>query len=81
MDPSGSRLALRKKLADFIHDTSFEKLPQNLIHQTKLRLLDLIGVSIAGGCQNVASILSLFTGTLYSDWAPGMKFFGRASRP
>jgi 2-methylcitrate dehydratase PrpD len=57
MGPSGSRLPLRKKLADFVHDTSFEKLPQNLIRQTKLRLLDLIGVSIAGGCQNVASIV------------------------
>ena len=48
---------LRKKLAEFIHDTSFEKLPQNVIHQAKLCLLDLIGVSIAGSRQNVASIV------------------------
>ncbi len=50
-------MPLRKKLADFIHATSFEKLPKNVIHQAKLCLLDLIGVSIAGGRQNVASIV------------------------
>ena len=57
MDPSISPVPLRKKLADFIHDTSFEKLPENVIHQAKFCLLDLIGVSIAGSRQNVASIV------------------------
>ena len=33
MDPSIAPVALRKNLADFIHDTSFEKLPQNVIHR------------------------------------------------
>jgi 2-methylcitrate dehydratase PrpD len=57
MDPSTASAPLRKKLADFIHDTSYDNLPQNVIHQAKLCLLDLIGVSIAGGRQNVASIV------------------------
>jgi 2-methylcitrate dehydratase PrpD len=57
MDPSTAPAPLRKKLADFIHDTSFENLPPNVIHQAKLCLLDLIGVSIAGGRQNVAAIV------------------------
>ena len=57
MDQSDAPVPLRKKLADFIHATSFEKLPQNVIHRAKLCLLDLIGVSIAGGRQNVASIV------------------------
>jgi 2-methylcitrate dehydratase PrpD len=57
MDPSIHLVPLRKKLSDFIHDTSFEKLPQNVIHHAKLCLLDLIGVSIAGSRQNVAAIV------------------------
>ena len=56
MEPSIASVPLRKKLADFIHDTSFEKLPQNVIHQTKLCLLDLIGVALAGSRQRVATI-------------------------
>lgn len=56
MDPSVVRVPLRRTLADFIHKTSFEDLPQKVIHQAKLCLLDLIGVGIAGGRQNVASI-------------------------
>ena len=57
MDPSSAPVPLRKNLADFILETSFEKLPNNVIHQAKLCLLDLIGVGIAGGRQNVASIV------------------------
>jgi 2-methylcitrate dehydratase PrpD len=57
MDSSLTPVPLRKKLADFIHATSFEKLPKNVIHHAKLCLLDLIAVSIAGGRQNVASIV------------------------
>ena len=57
MDASTTPLPLRKKLSDFIHDTSFEKLQPNIIHHAKLCLLDLIGVSLAGGCQKAASIV------------------------
>jgi 2-methylcitrate dehydratase PrpD len=57
MDASITPLPLRKKLSDFIHDTSFEKLQPNIIHHAKLCLLDLIGVSLAGGCQKAASIV------------------------
>jgi 2-methylcitrate dehydratase PrpD len=57
MDASIPPLPLRKKLSDFIHDTSFEKLQPNIIHHAKLCLLDLIGVSLAGGCQKAASIV------------------------
>jgi 2-methylcitrate dehydratase PrpD len=57
MDPSIAPVPLRKKLTDFIHDTSFENLPNHVIHQAKLCLLDLIGVSIAGGRQDAASIV------------------------
>jgi len=57
MEQSIAPVPLRKKLADFIRDTSFEKLPGNVIHQAKLCLLDLIGVSIAGGRQKVAAIV------------------------
>ena len=57
MDPSNVRAPLRKKLADFIHDTSFKKLPENVIHQAKLCILDLIGVSIAGSRQSASSII------------------------
>lgn len=47
---------LRKQLADFIRNTSFETLPRNVIHQTKLCLLDLIGVALAGSRQRVTAI-------------------------
>jgi len=57
MDASITPLPLRKNLSDFIHDTSFEKLQPNIIHHAKLCLLDLIGVSLAGGCQKAASIV------------------------
>jgi 2-methylcitrate dehydratase PrpD len=57
MDASIPPVPLRKKLSDFIHDTSFEKLQPNIIHHAKLCLLDLIGVSLAGGCQKAASIV------------------------
>ncbi len=57
MDPSAASAPLRKKLAAFIHGTSYDNLPQNVIQQAKLCLLDLIGVSIAGGRQKVASIV------------------------
>jgi 2-methylcitrate dehydratase PrpD len=48
---------LRRELAHFIHDFSFAKLPDNVIHQAKRCLLDLIGVGIAGSRQNTAAIV------------------------
>jgi len=57
MDPSMAPVPLRRTLADFIHATSFENFPEDTIHQAKLCLLDLIGVSIAGCRQNVAAIV------------------------
>lgn len=56
MDPSIAPTPLREHLADFIHATAFEKFPPHLVHQAKLCLLDLVGVAIAGSCQNVAVI-------------------------
>jgi 2-methylcitrate dehydratase PrpD len=60
MGASITPLPLRKKLSDFIHDTSFEKLQPNIVHHAKLCLLDLIGVSLAGGCQKAALPIVLF---------------------
>lgn len=48
---------LRRELAHFIHDLSFGKLPDNVIHQAKRCLLDLIGVGIAGSRQKTAAIV------------------------
>lgn len=48
-------MPLRKKLAVFIQDTFFSKFPEAVIQQTKLCMLDLIGVSIAGACQGTTS--------------------------
>jgi 2-methylcitrate dehydratase PrpD len=56
MGQSNVRLPLRRLLADFIQGTSFEKLPQKVIHQAKRCLLDLIGVALAGSRQRVAAI-------------------------
>jgi 2-methylcitrate dehydratase PrpD len=57
MSASIAAVPLRARLAEFIHSTSFHVLPQNVIHQAKHCLLDLIGVSIAGGCQKAAAIV------------------------
>jgi 2-methylcitrate dehydratase PrpD len=57
MDASVATVPLRKSLSDFIHDTTFEKIPANVIHHAKLCLLDLIGVGIAGGRQHAAAIV------------------------
>lgn len=48
---------LRKRLADFIHGTSYENFSPNVVRSAKQCLLDLIGVSIAGIGQETSSIL------------------------
>jgi 2-methylcitrate dehydratase PrpD len=56
MKPPAAPAPLRKKLADFIRDTAFEKLPPNVTHQAKLCLLDLVGVALAGTRQRVTAV-------------------------
>ena len=48
---------LRRKLADFIHHTAFEKLPEEAIRHAKHCILDLIGVSIPGSRQKTSAII------------------------
>ena len=48
---------LRRKLADFIHSTSFQNLPAEVIRYAKLCILDLMGVSFAGVPQRATSII------------------------
>lgn len=56
MDTLNSLVPLRKQLSEFICDTSFEDLSGEVVHRTKLCLLDLIGVGIAGSQRKVATI-------------------------
>lgn len=46
-----------EKLVSFVQETSYRKLPRQVIHQAKRCFLDLIGVSLGGARQPVAQIL------------------------
>lgn len=53
---------LREKLAGFINRTSYDDFSEQVVRRAKLCILDLIGVSIVGGCQKTSSFtLDLFS--------------------
>lgn len=51
---------LTNKVLRFISDTSFEDLPDKVIHQAKRCLLDTLGALLAGSDTPVARIMNSF---------------------
>lgn len=54
---------LRRKLAVFVHETTFSSLPEQVVNQAKFCLLDLIGVAIAGSLQPISLLAREVLGT------------------
>jgi 2-methylcitrate dehydratase PrpD len=46
-----------KTVAEFIHHTTYHELPDEVVHQAKRCLLDLVGVAAAGTSTNLSQIL------------------------
>ncbi len=50
--------SLSGKLAEYILDTSYERLPEEVVHLTKVTFLDWLGSAIVGSLQTPAKIVS-----------------------
>ena len=53
-----------KKLATFIGETQYDKLPQEMVFEVKRALLDTIGVTIAGSLEPAGKIITGFVGKM-----------------
>ncbi len=58
------------KISKFIHQLSFDDLPEQVIHQSSICLLDLLGVAIAGHRTKSTAILLEFVGSQYPGSVP-----------
>jgi len=66
-----------QKTLDFIHQLAYEQLPEAVIEQAKICLLDLLGVAVAGASTEVTEIMSRFVQSQYPGDIPLL--FGNAS--
>ena len=49
---------IRERFAEFIVGTHYQELPQEVVYQTKLCVLDLLGVALAGGNVGLAPLIT-----------------------
>lgn len=68
-----------KPIVDFIHQLKFDDLPENVIHEGKRCLLDLLGVAVAGHKTRLSQIMANFVLSQYPGDKPLLFSDKRAS--
>lgn len=70
---------MMKTVLDFIHQLNYDDLPEEVVEQGKVCLLDLLGVAVAGHSTRLSEIMSDFVASQYPGDVPMLFTEQRAS--
>lgn len=59
-----------ENIVSFIHHLKYDDLPEDVVQQSKVCLLDLLGVAVAGHATRLSKIISDFVGSQYPGEVP-----------
>jgi 2-methylcitrate dehydratase PrpD len=72
---------METKIAQFIHETSWNDLPQNVRHQARRCLLDTLGAGISGRATTLSQIIHDFAATVFAGEGAQLWLDGRRVSP